>query len=72
MSTKYAKARDVAGQWRSEYRKQKRENATLRRALVAAQALCVTLDEAPITPSPMHIIAIENLKREIRAVELYE
>ena len=72
MSTKYAKARDAAGQWRQEYRKQKGENASLRRILAASLALCEVLDKAPITPSVMHQIAIENLKREIRSARLYQ
>lgn len=36
MSTKYAKARDVAGQWKSELRKAQRENRSLRRVYAAA------------------------------------
>ena len=39
MSTKYAKARDIAGQWRSEYQKVKRENASLRRVYAEAKKL---------------------------------
>lgn len=32
MTTKYAKAKDTAYQWRAEYRKVKEENKSLRRA----------------------------------------
>lgn len=39
MTTKYAKARDIAGQWRSEHQKVKRENASLRRVYTEAKKL---------------------------------
>lgn len=39
MSTKYAKARDVAGQWKSELRKAQRENRSLRKVYAAARDL---------------------------------
>ena len=42
MTTKYAKARDVAGQWKSELRKAQRENRSLRKVYAAARDL---LDE---------------------------
>ena len=42
MVTKYAKARDVAGQWKSELRKAQRENRSLRKVYAAARDL---LDE---------------------------
>ena len=71
MSTKYAKARDAAGQWKQEYRKQKEENTSLRKILRASLALCEVLDSAPITPSVMHQVAIENLKREIKSARIY-
>lgn len=44
MTTKYAAARDVAYQWRAEYRKAKRENKSLRRVYDEARAL---LDKMP-------------------------
>lgn len=39
MTTKYAKARDVAGQWKSELRKVQRENRSLRKVYDKALAL---------------------------------
>lgn len=39
MTTKYAAARDVAYQWRAEFRKTKRENQSLRRVYREAAAL---------------------------------
>jgi hypothetical protein len=45
VSTKYAKARDVAGQWKSELRKVQRENRSLRKVYAAANLL---LDELAI------------------------
>jgi len=39
MATKYAAARDVAYQWRAEYRKAKSENKSLRRVYQEARAL---------------------------------
>jgi hypothetical protein len=39
MTTKYAKARDIAGQWKSELRKAQRENRSLRRVYSAARDL---------------------------------
>lgn len=44
MATKYAAARDVAYQWRAEYRKVKRENKSLRRVYEEARLL---LDKLP-------------------------
>jgi len=44
MSTKYAAARDVAFQWRAEYRKVQRENKSLRRVYDEAKVL---LDKLP-------------------------
>lgn len=44
MASKYAVARDVAYQWRAEYRKAKRENKSLRRVYAEARAL---LDKLP-------------------------
>ena len=39
MSTKYAKARDVAFQWRAEHRKVRQENRSLRKVYETAKAL---------------------------------
>lgn len=44
MASKYAAARDVAYQWRAEYRKVKRENKSLRRVYDEARSL---LDKLP-------------------------
>lgn len=44
VTTKYAAARDVAFQWRAEYRKVRRENGTLRRVYKEA---CALLEKLP-------------------------
>lgn len=43
MTTKYAKARDTAGQWKSELRKVQRENRSLRKVHAAARELLAVL-----------------------------
>jgi len=43
VTTKYAKARDVAGQWKSELRKAQRENRSLRKVHAAARELLAVL-----------------------------
>lgn len=48
MSTKYAKARDVAFQWRAEHRKLARENKSLRHVYVAAKALLEAIESLPL------------------------
>ena len=48
MSTKYAKARDVAYQWRAEHRKLARENKSLRRVYVAAKDLLEAIETLPL------------------------
>lgn len=49
MATKYAAARDVAYQWRAEYRKTKRENKSLRRVYEEARVLCERLPKDETT-----------------------
>lgn len=49
MTTKYAAARDVAGQWRSEFRKVKAENKSLRRVYTEAKALIEKLPKDETT-----------------------
>jgi hypothetical protein len=44
VSTKYAKARDTAGQWKSELRKAQRENRSLRKVYAAAKDVLNILD----------------------------
>ena len=72
MSTKYAKARDVAYQWRSECRKLQRENQSLRQVLKSSKLLLHTLEQIPITPRVEHHLTIKQLARDILNVELYE
>lgn len=50
MSTKYAKARDVAYQWRAEQRKVARENKALRDVYFAARALLQAIEAVPLQP----------------------
>ena len=49
MTTKYAAARDVAFQWRSEYRKLQRENKSLRRVYAEARALVDKMPRDEVT-----------------------
>ena len=69
MTTKYAKAKDTAFQWRSEYRKVKEENRSLRRVMTAA------VEFINVTDDPEHLLmnattARARLKSELRAVIL--
>jgi hypothetical protein len=70
MTTKYAKARDVAGQWKSELRKVQRENRSLRRVYAAARDLH---DEIALhtqltgqRPPDMVLAAARDLKDALR------
>ena len=54
MTTKYAKARDTAGQWKSELRKAQRENRSLRKVYAAARDLYEELGvHALLTDEPL-------------------
>ena len=48
MSTKYAKARDVAYQWRAEHRKTKAENRSLRHVYKEAVKLLQAIEAVPL------------------------
>ena len=64
MSSKYAKARDTAYQWRAEYRKAQTENRSLRSVLRHAQALSDHL-EGDVGPK-----TLEQLQRALRSALL--
>lgn len=66
MATKYAKARDVAGQWRSEFRKVRRENRSLRAVYVEAKALLEAVGVAA------HIAATKRLREALDAAVFAE
>ncbi len=69
MTTKYAKAKDTAYQWRAEYRKVKEENRSLRRVLAAAQEFIRIADDPNRLPI-QYANARTMLKAQIRAVVL--
>ena len=74
MTTKYAKAKDTAFQWRAEYRKVKAENRSLRRVLSAAQEFitdCDRITSGDLNVPPERIeLRRQRLKAEVRAVVL--
>jgi hypothetical protein len=54
VTTKYANARDTAGQWKSELRKVQRENRSLRKVYAAARDLYDELSvHAMLTGDPI-------------------
>lgn len=61
MTTKFAKARDTAFQWRSEYRKAKAENRSLRQVYKHAKALSDHL-EGDAGPK-----SLDDLQRALRS-----
>lgn len=69
MTTKYAKAKDTAYQWRAEYRKVKEENKTLRRVLAAALKY-VAATSIPHTASAEAVLRanlVESMNRAVLA-----
>lgn len=62
MSTKYAKARDVAFQWRAEHRKVRQENRSLRKVYNAARILELSL----VNHEP-HLQALAKLRQALNA-----
>jgi hypothetical protein len=69
MTTKYAKAKDTAFQWRAEYRKVKEENKSLRRVLSAALAY-IDVTSEPIRRHELIEEKYVNLKTQTRRVAL--
>lgn len=69
MTTKYAKAKNTAFQWRAEYLKVKEENRSLRHVLSAALAY-IDAQSDPIRRHELIDDKYANLKMETRRVAL--
>ena len=71
MTTKYAKAKDTALQWRAEYRKVKEENKTLRRVLVAALKYIAgtAIPHTASAEAALRASLVESTKRAVLAIE---
>ena len=70
MATKYAKARNVAFEWRSEYKTVKRENTSLRRVFLHARALSDHLSGKPSTKTleQLHKALKDSMRNAVFAV----
>lgn len=69
MSTKYAKARDVAYQWRTECRKVKQENKSLRKVFEASRQLTAFLKTTQVRLPIADAIAFDELVNRLEAVQ---